>query len=519
MAQNIIQFNYSLNNTYTHLENALLSKQLLKDDYVNYRYLFIASLSYVDEPLIVKNITTSKRVNVLIDSYFTFHFGVGFHLRKDMLLGVQSGFTKASLNGFDIRNFNLTGTTEEDSSLTDSKILFKWRITDPERNYALAIIPQLTLPTGSERSFTTDGSVGFGLELAFETILSNTVQVVANLGYHHSSDAYYSPTNTYIALDYRDKVVAALGAYIPFNDDFGANIEFTFHYMLSSNVEQNPNELYGGLRWQAARPLGVFLGAAVGNLESGNDSNDFKLIGGLKFHGGSLEEGQQRIVARVDAVDDMAIASPGQPQIIDVLSNDLIPDNRMGHLRIVSNSHPEQTACSVVKSPLAVEYRQLSRFYGTSICRYEYCSAEGICDEADLRITVHPPQKKRVVQAEPYGNLVWNKSIYFCNDCDWLNARSIEVTKELRNYIQKKRGRISKIVIEGHTSLVASKAYNLALSKRRARNTYNQLIKLGVPANMMIMVAYGKSRPELKSFDGKRKHPTNRRVEFRIYEK
>lgn len=520
-AQNIQQFSYSLNNTYSHVENALLSKQLLADPYVNYRFLLIASISYQDDPLIVKDITINQRTSVLVTNYTTLNFGVGFHIAKNFLIGFRSGFTKASLNDFNVTTFQLTGTEDEESALTDTMVMAKWRLTSEESKFAFALIPKITLPTGSERSFTTDNSMGYGIDLAFETILADTVQIAANVGFHNSPDAFFSPLGTNIlALDYSEKVLTSIGAYIPFTDTFGANIEFSRYWMLSSEDDQNPNELYGGLRYQAAQPLALFVGASTGNLDNSKDSNDFKITAGLKFHGGGYGPAKEKVaIAPLEAVDDFVVVPYGQSAIIDALQNDLVPQPALGYLRIVSNTHPQETKCEIVKTPLSVKYSQIKHFIGTSVCRYEYCTSTGICDEANINITVNAPQKLAAPAPEPYGNLVWNKSIYFCNDCDFLNARSIEITKELRDYIALKKGKIAKIVIEGHTSLVASKEYNLALSKRRSRNTYKQLRQLGIPAELMTMVAYGESRPEIKSFETHKKHPTNRRVEFRIYER
>lgn len=608
-AQNIIQFNYSLNNTYSHLENALLEKQLLADEYVNYRYLLFASINYVDDPLIVKDITLNQRESVLISNYTTVDFGAAFHITKSFVVGFQSGFTKASINNFNPNTLLLTGTTDEESTLNDTKLVAKWRITDAEKGFAIALIPHVRLATGNERSFTTDRSTGFGLDVAFETIIGDTVQVAANVGYHYSPDAFFIQD---IALDYRDKIHTAIGAYIPFSKDFGANLEFTRYWVLSSNDDQNPNEFYGGLRYQAATPLALFAGMAIGNMDSSKDSNDFKFSAGLKFHGGAFGPVQAQAAAEIDAIDDRVIVPFNRSKVIDALQNDLITDPSVGYLRIVSNSAPQRTKCEIVENPLAVRYTPTRNYVGTSVCRYEYCTSTKLCDEADITITVNPPKAKLqaiddtviaplgrstlidnlandriprpangylrivsnshpnrarceivespylgvkytpitnflgstvcryeyctadkvcdqaditirisapVIKSEPYGNLVWNKSIYFCNDCDYLDARSKRVTEELKNYIASRRGKIEKVVIEGHTSLAASKAYNLNLSKRRARNTYKQLRKLGIPPELISMVAYGESRPEIKSFEADRKHPTNRRVEFRLYER
>lgn len=52
-----------------------------------------------------------------------------------------------------------------------------------------------------------------------------------------------------------------------------------------------------------------------------------------------------------------------------------------------------------------------------------------------------------------------------------------------------------KIVIEGHTDERGTREYNLALGERRANSARNYLIALGVRADRIETVSYGKERP------------------------
>ena len=51
------------------------------------------------------------------------------------------------------------------------------------------------------------------------------------------------------------------------------------------------------------------------------------------------------------------------------------------------------------------------------------------------------------------------------------------------------------ITIEGHTDERGTREYNLALGERRANSAKNYLISLGVGANRIRTVSYGKERP------------------------
>lgn len=69
------------------------------------------------------------------------------------------------------------------------------------------------------------------------------------------------------------------------------------------------------------------------------------------------------------------------------------------------------------------------------------------------------------------------------------------------------------ITIEGHTDAVGSDAYNLALSRERARSVRDYLVlRHGIDVTHLKTAGYGESRPIAGSdpFDG-----ANRRVEFR----
>ena len=52
-----------------------------------------------------------------------------------------------------------------------------------------------------------------------------------------------------------------------------------------------------------------------------------------------------------------------------------------------------------------------------------------------------------------------------------------------------------KITLEGHCDERGTREYNLALGERRANAVKNYLVALGVPANRMTTISYGKERP------------------------
>ncbi len=55
-----------------------------------------------------------------------------------------------------------------------------------------------------------------------------------------------------------------------------------------------------------------------------------------------------------------------------------------------------------------------------------------------------------------------------------------------------------KVAIEGHCDERGTQSYNMVLGEKRAAAARNYLIELGVPANRLMVVSYGKERPFCK---------------------
>jgi peptidoglycan-associated lipoprotein len=65
--------------------------------------------------------------------------------------------------------------------------------------------------------------------------------------------------------------------------------------------------------------------------------------------------------------------------------------------------------------------------------------------------------------------------------------------------------------IEGHADERGTREYNLALGDRRANAVKNYLAALGIPANRLRTISYGKERPEVQGSD-EAAHAQNRRA-------
>jgi outer membrane protein OmpA-like peptidoglycan-associated protein len=73
----------------------------------------------------------------------------------------------------------------------------------------------------------------------------------------------------------------------------------------------------------------------------------------------------------------------------------------------------------------------------------------------------------------------------------------------------------SRLIVSGNTDRSGSAAFNLRASRKRADMVKAELVKRGIPASAIAVVAYGEERPLVPTEDGVRE-VQNRRVEIQI---
>jgi peptidoglycan-associated lipoprotein len=116
--------------------------------------------------------------------------------------------------------------------------------------------------------------------------------------------------------------------------------------------------------------------------------------------------------------------------------------------------------------------------------------------DANVRISVTAPPPPAPVVREPSIQELFDKGVkdaYF--DFDKADVRTdardalSQTAQFLRSYPQV------KVVVEGHCDERGSTEYNLALGDRRAAAAKQFLVSLGIPADRMETVSYGKEKP------------------------
>ena len=101
-------------------------------------------------------------------------------------------------------------------------------------------------------------------------------------------------------------------------------------------------------------------------------------------------------------------------------------------------------------------------------------------------------------------------TLYFVEGKDTLTDESRQLVETSLAEIGKRP--VPDVLVVGHTDLVGSHATNDALSKQRAELIRGELIRLGVAAQNIEVIARGKRDPIVPTADGVAE-PRNRRVE------
>jgi peptidoglycan-associated lipoprotein len=123
------------------------------------------------------------------------------------------------------------------------------------------------------------------------------------------------------------------------------------------------------------------------------------------------------------------------------------------------------------------------------------------------------PVVKDTSSAEPASAIQPFETIYFDFDSYVLREDARDTLKKNADWMQKNTA--EKVRLEGHCDERGSDEYNLALGEKRAKAAYNYLKSLGISADRLNSISYGKEKPVDPGHD-EAAWAKNRRVEFII---
>lgn len=127
--------------------------------------------------------------------------------------------------------------------------------------------------------------------------------------------------------------------------------------------------------------------------------------------------------------------------------------------------------------------------------------------------TQKPPEKPAEPPAKPTLREDQFQTVYF--DFDKYNLRPDAKAALDANYQLLTEYGDAIVKIEGHCDERGTVEYNLSLGEKRARAAMEYLVGLGISANRISIISYGKERPAVMGSD-EAAWSKNRRCEFRI---
>jgi peptidoglycan-associated lipoprotein len=109
--------------------------------------------------------------------------------------------------------------------------------------------------------------------------------------------------------------------------------------------------------------------------------------------------------------------------------------------------------------------------------------------------TTPPPQAGPIPGSQEHFRQIMagRDTILFDTDMFNIDAEDQVALREQANYLSQYPN--ARAMIEGHCDERGTRDYNLALGERRANAARNYLVSLGVGADRLTTVSYGKERP------------------------
>lgn len=252
------------NSSYVLTEDALLRSSPRDPSWTGSRLLLGAQYNLLDDALVELNQKRTERTAVVVDAIHTLDISTAVSARRNLMFALLAPL-----------NIQKTVGKAERFGLGDFRVLTKWRLSPDDALVAWTLIPEIRLPTGSRELMLSNGSWGAGLVMAVERDFGDLI-ASANFGYRHTPGAEMG------GMDFRNQIPLALGAYLPFSDAWGMNVEAAGAISFPIDQYNNPGELYLGARHQASREVSLVAGIGIGSLGD-RGSGDIRFLAGARF--------------------------------------------------------------------------------------------------------------------------------------------------------------------------------------------------------------------------------------------
>jgi outer membrane protein OmpA-like peptidoglycan-associated protein len=335
---------------------------------------------------------------------------------------------------------------------------------------------EVGLPTGDRNAFTSNGLTAEPRLIAGRRI--GPVRLDASVGY------LIRKSGQYIQLVARDGLTFGVAGSIPL-PRVGALTSWRAIADISGQIPRGldvdsdryraPLSLRGGLRARIWRDLAVDVGAGTGLAgvgDAGYGRESFRVFAGLRWER-VVEAGANGAPDRDhDGVPNDRDRCPDTPGPAEFEG---CPDRDGDEIPDIDDKCPDQPGPAL----------------------NDGC----------------PPAPGPLVEIET-DRLSLKDAITFDTARDTLKPGSVRIVNEIARLLAA-HPELARVRVEGHTDSVGSRAYNVDLSRRRARTVMRALVQRGIPAGRLESEGYGFDRPVASNATalGRAK---NRRVEFTV---
>jgi outer membrane protein OmpA-like peptidoglycan-associated protein len=226
--------------------------------------LLQANYSYIEDPLVATNPERTERTGTLVEGINALHLGASRQIGTRTTLGASSFMGQLR-----------TSDREWQYAMGDTTLKLKHRVGSMASVHGFALTGEITLPTGNETHFLSDGGTSFGLGAVYERVWG-PLKFAANGIFKHSSRARYQD------LDYRNRLIGLLGVSFDIMDRLALVSELRSEAMIPYDSNNNPGELFAGALWRQSTQLSYHAGLGIGEL-GGVGSGEFRILAGIKY--------------------------------------------------------------------------------------------------------------------------------------------------------------------------------------------------------------------------------------------
>lgn len=516
---------------------------------------------YARNPIEIQFERSGDRFTRVVEDLGTLQLSGAYGVFRNFEVGTRLPFYVNSIREITTGQDSVGGT---EANIGDIILNAKYTLL-PRRLHGigLAVLPELTLPTGNRQEFQGTGKLGYGGLFIVDTVPTPGLSIGMNVGGlirdQVGGGPFEDPDD-----DFNDQLRYGIATAYRFNQRYSGIVELYGGADTSSPFDEQrktPLDAIGALRIHFG-PVDLTMGGG-GGLTIGQGSPDFRLFVGVttpkpdyaeKVAAADLSQSAKTYNVTDRDADGRTspgdvleyrinVVNTGQGEATDVRVDDPIPDRTRyvpGSLKVDGRPATDAAgddAGEFVEGPPAMVLFQLPSLPAeagknesvlsfeveidreiteiTTIINQATASAAGIppFPLPATNTTVFPAIAEHEHVIVGPDKIELTEEIHFEFDKAIIRRESWPILKELGAVLSEYPD--LRVRIEGHTDAVGSDSYNQRLSERRALAVRDFLVGLGIDKARLEWVGYGESKP-IASNDTAVGRAKNRRTEFPV---